>query len=93
MKRPTSIWRRLRTLALAAVGWMMLHGAAFAADEVPEEGKGRSAWILAYILVVLGIVLGLLLVLRSAKRRERARPETYDEAKPSEKYAKKKDNK
>lgn len=81
MNHLQSIWRTLKTLALAAVCWMALHGTALAkAAKQEKQGKGAS-WVASYFLVLLGIGLGMLFVCYSSRRRVRAKPEQYEESK------------
>jgi len=72
-------------LALFAVaGWLALHGAALAApvaEEAEQKSDGGGSYLLSYALTGAGIVLGLLFVCRTSRRRDRARPEQYGEAK------------
>lgn len=78
-----SIWRRLKTLALAALCWVALQGTvlAQAAEEENGDGGGAASWTLPYMLVVLAVGLGMLPVCYHSRRRERARPESYEERK------------
>ena len=82
MNPPDPSWRKLNLLALAAVYWMTVHGAAWAqaAEPADEGGGGAGSWLLPYALVVLCVGLGMLFVCRSAKRRARAKPEEYKSA-------------
>ena len=85
MSHLRSFWRVLKTLTMAAVCWAAVYGSALAKKPaVPEEEGGEggaAAWTMPYGLVILGVALGMLLVCRSSRRRERARPESYDEGK------------
>ena len=60
-------------------GWLAVHGTALAQAVSQTEDKGGGSYVLPYFLVILGVGLGLLLVCRSSHRRDRARPEQYDE--------------
>ena len=62
-------------------GWLAVHGTALAAAAPKKEDNGGGSYVLPYFLVILGVGLGLLLVCRSSHRRDRARPEQYDDAK------------
>lgn len=83
-----TFWRVLKTLAMAAVWWAAIFGTAWAKKPgLPKEDDGGSevtAWTMPYGLVVLGIALGMLFVCRSSRRRDRARPEAYDQKKLTE---------
>ena len=94
MNRLRSIWTALKTLAAAALCWAALCGTVLAAaKEKEEKGGGPTSWIIPYILVLLGVALGMMLVCRSARRRDRARPETYGDAKVALTGEKKKETK
>jgi|WetSurMetagenome_2_1015567.scaffolds.fasta_scaffold1105986_1 hypothetical protein len=70
-------------LALFAVGsWLAAHGTALAQQppEKPAEAPGGS-YVASYAIVILAIALGLLVVCRPSRRRDRAKPEVYDEIK------------
>ena len=72
----------LRTLTVAAVCWLAACGPALAAaDTEGKKGGGATAWTMPYFVVVLGVALGMMLVCRSARRRDRAKPQTYGDAK------------
>jgi heme/copper-type cytochrome/quinol oxidase subunit 2 len=94
MKRFNSIWTSLRGFAAAVACWAIVGSSVLAAanDADAGEEKGYGTWVMAYMLVILFMVLGMLFVLRSAKRRDRAKPETYGETKPTEKYGKKEED-
>ncbi len=47
----------------------------------PLTTESGGAWVMAYMLVLLVVTLGLIVVCKSSGRRERAKPETYTEAK------------
>lgn len=74
--------RRGGTIAFLTIGgWLVAHGTTLAQGAAkPPENDGGS-YVLSYALVLLGIGLGLLLVCRPSHRRDRARPEVYDESK------------
>lgn len=74
-----SIWRTLKTLAAAAVCWTALYGTTLAQPAEKEKGKGAS-WVLSYGLVLLGIVVAMLFVCRTSRRRDRAKPQEYEES-------------
>lgn len=70
---------RLAFLTLA--GWLAVHGTALAQGLPKKEDNGGGSYVFSYFLVILGVGLGMLLVCRASNRRDRARPESYDEAK------------
>ena len=48
---------------------------------MPEKPEGSGEYVTSYALVLAGVGLGLLLVCRTSNRRDRARPEQYEESK------------
>jgi hypothetical protein len=84
MKYLKLLCRKGRNLVLALAGWLAVHGTA--AAQVAQQGQKKQeaeggSYVLAYGLVILGIALGLLVVCRSSRRRDRAKPEQYEESK------------
>jgi len=76
------VWRKARIAAFALVGWLAVHGAALAAQPAAtKEDNGGGSYVLPYAIVLLGVGLGMLFVCRSSNRRERAKPEQYEESK------------
>jgi hypothetical protein len=78
------IWRVGRLAFLAATGWFILYGTAWAQAQRGQIGKKEEAaagpvYVIQYALVILCVGLGLFIVCRSSNRRDRARPELYDE--------------
>jgi hypothetical protein len=63
--------------------WGSLLAAASAQRSLPttEETSPGTDYTLPYALVLLCIFLGLFVVLRSSHRRERAKPQGYEEKK------------
>jgi hypothetical protein len=81
MNRMQNIWRRGRLFFLGFLGWLAVQGTVFAnPPQLKEEPRGGS-YVMAYGLVILAIALGLMAVLRPSRRRDRAKPEVYDEIK------------
>jgi hypothetical protein len=79
------VWQWGRLALCTMTGWLAVHGTALAEQAAKtKEGEGGS-YVLPYALVILGVGLGLLLVCRSSHRRDRARPEQYDESKATPK--------
>lgn len=77
-----SIWRGVRLVCFVLAGWLALHATALAqAQQQKKEEPAGGGYVLSYMLVILCIGLGMLFVCRSSHRRERARPENYEEAK------------
>jgi len=82
MNRPRSIWLAMKTLTIGGLCWVAVHGTTLAAsNEEKDKASGGGAWTMSYMLVVLGLALGMMLVCRTARRRDRAKPETYGDAK------------
>jgi hypothetical protein len=75
-------WRLGRTAVLATVGWLAFCGVAVAQPKPAPVGPSinSSVYVMAYGLVIFGVGLGMLLVCRPSSRRERVRPEQYDES-------------
>jgi hypothetical protein len=64
------------------IGWLAVPAAALAqGPQQPPAADGGGMYVLPYALVLLGVGLGLLVVCRSTRRRDRARPEQYEESK------------
>jgi len=81
MNRLRSVWRTVKCLALSAVTWLAIHGTALAAAEEEESGGGAPKWVVSYALVILCVGLGLAVLLHPSRRRDRAKPEVYDDGK------------
>jgi hypothetical protein len=62
-------------------GWIAVHGTALAQGLPKKEDNGGGSYVLPYFLVILGVGLGMVMVCRASNRRDRARPESYDQAK------------
>lgn len=80
MSRIRSVWQTVKCLALSATAWLAIHGTALAAAEEEESG-GAPKWVVSYALIILCVGLGLAVLLHPSKRRDRAKPEVYDEGK------------
>jgi SNF family Na+-dependent transporter len=61
--------------------WLAVQGMALAQGLPKKEDNGGGSYVLPYFLLILGVGLGMLLVCRASHRRDRARPESYDETK------------
>jgi hypothetical protein len=66
-----------------AAGWLAVYGTALAQgpQQKKAESEGGGSYVAYYAIVILAIALGLLFVCRPGQRRDRARPEQYDEGK------------
>ena len=80
MKHGLLLWGKAKTVGLALVGWMAIQSSALAQPPANKSAEGGS-YVLPYAIVIFGIALGLLFVLRSSHRRERAKPEQYEDQK------------
>ena len=79
MNRLRSICRKLKRLAAAAVCWVAWCGTALAQPPREEKGDGAS-WVMSYGLVLLAVGLGMLFVCGTSRRRDRAKPQEYEES-------------
>jgi len=82
MKRLASFWRNLRFLAATAGSWAILYGTAWAqgsSDTKTAEGVPAQPFVGPYALAIFAIALGLLIVCNSSRRRDRAKPEQYED--------------
>jgi hypothetical protein len=64
-------------------GWLVAHGTTLAqgvAKANPPKSDSNS-YVFSYSIVLFGVAVGLILVCRPSHRRDRARPEVYDESK------------
>jgi hypothetical protein len=66
---------------LTLSGWLAAQGAALAQEAAKQPENAGGSYVFSYALVILGVGLGLLLVCRPSHRRDRAKPEVYDESK------------
>jgi len=82
MSRLKTLWRTARLLAFAATSWLGLLGTrlALAAEEAGKEAEPRgSPYVGPYFVVALCVLLGLFIVCNPSRRRERAKPEQYED--------------
>ncbi len=70
------ICRNGKLALLTVAGWSAVHATAFAQDTTGTEGSGT--YVPSYAIVLLCVGLGMLLICRSSHRRERARPEQFE---------------
>jgi hypothetical protein len=80
------LWRAACIGLTAVAYWLALGVAAFAAPPPQPKPAGSDVpsggdYVMQYGVVLLCIALGMLFVCRSSQRRDRARPENYEEAK------------
>ena len=80
MKRHSSL-RLLFRAACTVAGWIVAGGYALAQAPPTAPAESGADFTLPYALVILGIGLGLLIVLHPTHRREREKPEQYQEKK------------
>jgi hypothetical protein len=80
-----SVWQGGKVVFLTLVGWLAVYGTVLAQRQLPQQTKAPEpqggSYVAAYMVVILAIALGLLVVCRSCYRRDRAKPEQYDEKK------------
>ena len=82
MKRLRSVGRNCRLVLSMAAGWLALSGTALAQFPQKQQAPPESgSYVLSYFLVLLSVGLALVVVCRSSHRRDRARPEQYEESK------------
>ncbi len=86
MKSLQLLWRGGRLAFFMIVGWLALQAPVLAQNYDPVAArdvvkkKEPGEFVLSYALVMAGIALGLLVVCRPSLRRDRARPEQYEES-------------
>jgi hypothetical protein len=76
------VWRGVRQLCLTLIVWWGAYCVAFAQPKPPAkvaDVPSGGAYVAQYMLVILAIALGLLVVCRPCYRRDRAKPEDYEE--------------
>jgi hypothetical protein len=84
MQYVSTVRRVIGGAAAMAAGW--LASAQFALAQAPAPAPAAAAdsgadFTLSYALVILGIALGMMIVLQPSHRRDRAKPEQYQEKK------------
>ena len=82
MKRLASSWRNLCLLATTAGSWAILYGTAWAqgsSDTKTADSVPAQPFVGPYALVIFAVALGLLIVCNSSRRRDRAKPEQYED--------------
>lgn len=75
------VWQGGKLAFFTMAGWLAVHGTVLAEPPQKKAESEGGSYVLPYALVILGVGLGLLFVCRSSRRRDRARPEVYDESK------------
>ena len=73
------VWQGGKLALFTMTGWLAVHGAVLAQGPEKKVDGNAGSYVLPYAVVILGIALGMLCVCRSSGRRDRARPEQYDE--------------
>ena len=79
MNRLQSLWQMLKYLALSAFCCLALYGTVLAQKAGEAKKESQGAWTLPYFLAIMGVVLGMLILCRPSRRRERAKPEDYED--------------
>ena len=86
MKSLRLLWRGGRLALFAIIGVLAMQAPVLAPNYDPEAArapkvkKQEGDFVVSYALVMAGIALGLLAVCRPSPRRDRARPEQYEES-------------
>jgi uncharacterized membrane protein len=81
MKHIPNIRQRANLFFSVVIGWLAVHGSVFAQVPQQKQESPGGNYVMEYGLVLLVIALGLMTVLRPSRRRDRAKPEAYDEIK------------
>ncbi|MCE5301647.1 MAG: hypothetical protein LLF97_00900 [Planctomycetaceae bacterium] len=78
-----TIRRSAATAFYTLVGWSTVAATALAQGPVqpqqPNAPADGNSYVFSYFLVLLGIGLGLIVLCRPGHRRDRSKPEQYDE--------------
>lgn len=84
MRNLQSICRSIHFVFLAVATWLAGEAMVLAKDTpgAAPTAEGGGAWVWAYMIVLLLLSLGMIVVCKSSGRRDRAKPESYSEAKP-----------
>ena len=81
MKCLQAIWQGGKLALFTVAGWLVAQGTVLAQMPPKKAEAEGGSYVASYAIVILAIALGMLFVCRPAGRRDRARPEQYDEAK------------
>lgn len=80
MNRIRHLWRIATTLVLTGAFWWNVTPAAMAGEAAKSEGSsGGPPYVGPYFLLVFALGLGLFAVCNPSRRRDRARPEQYED--------------
>jgi hypothetical protein len=82
MKCLQQIWWGGKLALFTVGGWLVAQGTVLAQQPKKAEAEG-GAYVGSYAIVILAIAVGIFSVCRPAGRRDRARPEVYEEIKTS----------
>jgi hypothetical protein len=81
-----SLWRLIlpwgRRALFTAAGWLAVCATCMA--QLPQQKKAEpegGSYVSSYAIVILVVALAIAFVCRPCRRRDRARPESYDEIK------------
>ena len=81
MIRMRRIYLVAKMMAFSAIFWAGLAATALAKKKVTPVKEESGSFLMSYALVVLVVCLGMLVVCKSSQRRERDKPELYDDKK------------
>lgn len=78
--------RKLPQAILLSGTWLATSGPAWGYFQPPppgaqESGSGGNAYVFPYFLVIVGIGLGLAVTCMPSRRRDKAKPDDYQEKK------------
>jgi hypothetical protein len=80
MRFPRLLYEAGKLAVLTTAYWLAMHGNALAQPGMPTKPEpGSGQYVMSYFLVIMGVAVGLLVVCRASNRRDRAKPEGYDE--------------
>lgn len=74
-------WQGGKLAVCTVMCWLAVYGAALAQPPEKKVDPNGGSYVVSYSLVLVGVGLGMLVVFRASHRRDRAKPEVYDEQK------------
>lgn len=79
MERLRQWWRMVKVLAFGAAFFLAAAAPALAGEAKSDSGGGSPPYVGPYFLLVFALGLGLFAVCNPSRRRDRARPEAYED--------------